>query len=184
MTKKSLIVLAEGFEEVEAITPIDVLRRCEVDVTVAGLKSEVVPGTHNVEIKTDILFEEYDDLPDALLLPGGMPGAENLASSVKLKDLIVKMNSSGKIIAAICASPVVVLEPSGILKARKATCYPGMESGFSPEVRVSKEDVAEDGNLITSRGPGTAFAFAFKVAERLVGEAKSGMVSSQMLYLG
>ena len=183
MAKKALVVLAEGFEEVEAVTPIDILRRCEVEVTVAGLKAEIITGAHNVAIKTDIMFEQYEEMPDALILPGGMPGAENLASSVKLKDLIVKMNSSGKIIAAICASPVVVLEPSGILSKRNVTCYPGMEKGFSPDVRPSKEDVAEDGNLITSRGPWTAFSFGMKVAEKLVGQAKSEMVGSQMLYL-
>ncbi len=183
MKKHVLIVLAEGFEETEAIVPIDILRRCEVEVTVAGLKSEIVSGSHNVAVMTDIMLEEYSGMPDALVLPGGMPGAENLASSVKLKDLIIKMNSSGKIIAAICASPAVVLEPCGILERKSATCYPGMENGFSPLVRASKEDVVEDGNIITSRGPWTAFPFAFKVAEILVGESKSAMVASQMLYI-
>ena len=184
MKKHVLIVLAEGFEETEAIVPIDILRRCEVDVTVAGLKSEIVSGGHNLAVMTDIMLEEYEGMPDALVLPGGMPGAEYLASSVKLKDLIIKMNDAGKIIAAICASPVVVLEPSGILKGKNATCYPGMESGFSPDVRSSKEDVVIDGNIMTSRGPWTAFEFAFQLAEKLVGTAKSEMVAEQMLFRG
>jgi protein deglycase len=184
MAKKALIVLAEGFEETEAIVPIDILRRCEVEVVVAGLKTEIVPGAHDVSIKTDIMFEDYEGLPDALILPGGMPGAENLASSVKLKDMLIEMDKAGKIIAAICASPVLVLDPCGILKRKNATCYPGMEKGFSPEVRSSKDDVAEDGNIITSRGPWTAFAFGLKVAEKLVGEAKSAMIASQILYMG
>lgn len=182
MKKHVLIVLAEGFEETEAIVPIDILRRCEVKLTIAGLKSEIVSSSHNVSIMTDIMFEEFKGVPDAIILPGGMPGAENLAGSVKLKDLIVKMNSEGKLIAAICASPVIVLEPSGIIKRKRVTCYPGMEKGFSSEARFSKDDVVEDGNLITSRGPWTAFAFGLRIAGKLVGEAKADMVASQMLY--
>ncbi len=181
MKKRALIVLAEGFEESEAVIPMDILKRCEVEVISAGLRSETVLGAHGIAVKTDMIFEKYNGTPDAIILPGGMPGAENLASSVKLKDLIVEMNLAKKVVAAICASPVVVLEPAGILKRKNATCYPGMEKGFSPDVRFLKDDVVVDGNIITSRGPYTAFAFGFKVAEVLSGKAKADMVASQML---
>ena len=182
MKKKALIVLANGFEEVEAIAPIDILKRCEVSVTLAGLGSEVIKAAHGVTFKTDVVFDKYTELPDAVILPGGTPGAENLASSVKVKDFIVKMNSGKKIVAAICASPAIVLAPTGILSGKKATCYPGMEKNFLPDVNFSEEKVIQDGNIITSRGPGTAHLFGFKIAETLIGKAKSEMVASHMLF--
>lgn len=180
--KKALIVLAEGFEEIEAVTPIDILRRSEVEVTIAGIGSDVITSTHNTNIKVDTRLDNYSGLPDAIILPGGLPGAENLASSVKLKDLILKMHSEGKIIAAICASPALVLSPTGILKGRKATCYPGLEKNFPSDVKAVKEAVVKDGNIITSRGPGTAFSFGLKIAESLAGKNKSDMVAGQMLF--
>jgi len=182
MKKTALIVLAEGVEEVEAIAPIDILRRSEVEVTVAGLGKPEIKGAHNIIIKTDILFDDYGDLPDAVIFPGGMPGAENLALSSKVRDLILKMDSEKRIIAAICASPALVLVPLGVLKGKTATCYPGMENMFPPETKHSKNSVVQDGNIITSRGPATSFEFGLKVAENLIRKQKSDMVASQMLF--
>ncbi|MFH1552839.1 MAG: DJ-1 family glyoxalase III [Candidatus Omnitrophota bacterium] len=182
MKKKALIVLADGFEEIEAVTPMDVLRRAEVEVIVAGLDGDFITGTHGVVIKPDIHIDDCNCLPDAVVFPGGLPGAENLASSVKVKDLILKMHSEGKLIAAICASPALVLAPTGILSGKKATCYPALEKNFAPDVKFVKEEVVQDGNVITSRGPGTAFAFAVKIAENLVGRAKADMIAEQMLF--
>ena len=182
--KKAIIVLAEGFEELEAIVPIDILRRSEVDVTIAGLGKLEIKGAHNITIKTDVLFDDYKDLPDAIIFPGGLPGAENLALSKKVKDLVLKMNAGKKLIAAICASPALVLAPLGILEGKTATCYPGMEKNFLSGITHSKKSVVQDGNIVTSQGPATAFEFGVKIAENLVGKQKSDMVASQMLFTG
>ena len=183
MKKQAVIILAKGFEEVEALTPMDILRRCGVNVTIAGLGSELVEGAHGTSVKADIVFEKYEASPDAVILPGGMPGAENLASSTKVKGLISNLNSGKKIVAAICASPALVLAPTGILKGKKATCYPGMEKSFLSNVKFSDSEVVQDGNIITSRGPATAFAFGLKIAENLVGKSTADMVGKQMLYI-
>lgn len=180
--KKAIIVLAEGFEEVEATIPADVLRRSEVEVTIAGLGKLEIKGAHNITIKTDVLFDDYKDKPDVVIFPGGLPGAENLALSLKVKDLILRMDAEKKLIAAICASPALVLAPLGILKGKTATCYPGMESNFLSGTKHSKERVVQDGNIITSQGPATAFEFGVKIAENLVGKQKADMVASQMLF--
>ena len=112
-----------------------------------------------------------------------MPGAENLSKSTKIKDLILAMNSENKIIAAICASPALVLAPLGILNGKKAACYPGMEKSFTLDIKYTKEEIVQEGNIITSKGPGTAFSFALKVAENLVGKDTAEMIGKQMLYL-
>ncbi len=182
MKKKALIVLADGFEEVEALVPADILRRAEVDVTIAGLGKDLVTSSHGVKIKTDMILADYDSLPDAIIFPGGMPGAENLASSPEVKNFILKMNSKGKLIAAICAAPALVLAPTGVLSGRKATCYPGTEKNFSTDIKFTKEKVVQDANIITSQGPGTTFAFGLKIAENLIGKTKADMVADHMLF--
>ena len=182
MEKKALIILAEGFEEIEAVAPMDILRRSGVNIVVAGLGGKTVTGAHGVKIEADVVFEDHDSMPDVIVFPGGMPGAENLSNSVKIKDLVMRMNSSGKLIAAICASPALVLGPTGILEGRKATCYPGLEKNFSSRVKFEKENVVQDGNVITSRGPATAFAFGLKIAENLVGKEKANMIAKQILW--
>ena len=182
MKEKALIILAKGFEEAEAIIPIDILRRCDVEVIIAGVGSDEIVSTRGVIVKTDVILETYTGMADVVILPGGMPGAENLANSIKVKDIIAKMNSGKKLIAAICASPALVLAPTGILSGKTATCYPGMEKTFAPGVKFVKDEVVKDGNIITSRGPATAFAFGLKIAEELVGKDKVEMVAEQMLY--
>lgn len=147
-----------------------------------GIKSDTVTSAHGVTIQTDTTLDKVTDLADAIVLPGGMPGAENLANSSKLKDMIVRMNEEGKIVAAICASPALVLTPTGILKGRTATCYPGLDANFTPDIKKSKDRVVQDGNIITSQGPATAFVFGLKIAENLVGSQKADMIASQMLY--
>lgn len=181
--KKALIVLAEGFEEVEAITPIDILNRAGIKVTIAGIKHDIIKGAHGIPVKTDIILgNEQEDLPDALILPGGSPGAENLANSIPVKDIVANMNDKGRIIAAICAAPALVLAPTGILDGRKATCFPGLEKNFSTKVKFLEEKVVQDGNIITSRGAGTAFLFGLKILENLLGRDTSDMIAEQMLY--
>src|SRR3989338_804820 len=115
MKKIVLIVLADGFEEIEAVTPIDVLRRAGLEVVVAGLGKRQIMGSHGITIETDLMLEQYSGAPDAVILPGGMPGAENLRKSETLKSILQKMKKENKLIGAICASPAVVLSSHSIL---------------------------------------------------------------------
>ena len=181
MPKTALVILAEGFEEVEAIAPIDFLRRAGVRVTIAGVMDLQIKSSRNISVRADVLLKDIQDLPDAVILPGGLPGATNLAKSEEVAKLVKKMNAAGKLVAAICAAPALVLAPLGILDGKKATCYPGCEADFSSKTIHSKESVVEDGNIITSQGPGTAFAFAFAIAVRLVGKDMADNVRGKML---
>ncbi|MBL7157852.1 MAG: DJ-1/PfpI family protein [Candidatus Omnitrophica bacterium] len=180
--KKVLIVLADGFEDIEGIAPVDILDRAGVNVKVAGLsKREVISG-HGVKISTDAKLDEFEEEFDCVVFPGGSLGAENLSKSETVKNIIKKMHAEGKIIAAICASPAVVLAPTGILKGKKATCYPGMEKTFPASVKFVDEEVVVDGNIITSKGPGTAHLFGLKLAELLAGKTARDAVKTKMLF--
>ncbi len=181
MAKKVLVILADGFEEIEAITPIDVLRRAGLEVTLAGLSSKTISGSHGIKFQADILLEDFKNLPDAIILPGGLPGAKNLAESPKVVELVKKMNEAKKIIGAICAAPALVLAPNGILNGRKAACYPGFEKNFPAQVDFSHERVIVDGHVITSRGPGSALEFSLQLAEILVGKEKAESLSRDLL---
>ena len=181
MAKKFLIVLADGFEEIEAITPIDVLRRAGLDVVIAGLNSRAVAGAHGIKFEADVTLENYTGLPDALILPGGLPGSENLRKSSLVAELVKQMNEAQKIIGAICAAPALVLAPTGVLDHKKATCYPGFEKNFPPSVQFSPERVVCDGNIITSRGPGSAMEFALALARQLASPEKAEELRSGML---
>ena len=181
MAKTAVIVLAEGFEEVEAIAPIDVLRRAGVRVTIAGVKDQLVKSSRGIGVQTDMLLQDYKEMPDVVILPGGLPGAENLAKSSAVAGLVEKMNAAGKIVAAICATPAVVLAPLGILDGKKATCYPGCETDFSAKTTHSRERVVVDGNMITSQGPGTALEFSLAIVQKLVGEDMAGKLREKMI---
>ena len=181
MKKTVLVVLADGFEEIEAITPIDVLRRAGLEVVVAGVGKREVPGAHDITVETDLMLEQYQGAPDAVVLPGGMPGAENLNRSEALKDLLQKMKRSGKVIAAICASPAVVLAANGILDGKRATCFPGFENDLGPKVKFVMDRVVTDGQVITSRGPGTAMAFSLELVSQLVSPEKAEQLAQKMV---
>lgn len=181
MNRKVLVVLAHGFEEIEAVAIIDVLRRAGLEITVAGLGNRDVTGAHGITIKTDTTLEEYKIKPDAVILPGGMPGAENLSNSAVLKALLLDMKKSEKLIGAICAAPAVALASLGLLDGKKATCYPGFENKFGRQTQFSSERVVCDGQVITSRGPGTAIEFALKIVSTLVGQEKAEELSKAML---
>lgn len=182
MKKKAVIVLAEGFEEMEAVIPIDVLRRAGVEVIVAGLKDLIVKGSRGIMIQADCLLEAHAEHADVLILPGGGKGSENLAMSEKMKKIILEMHSQGKIIAAICAAPAVVLSPLGILSQKKATCFPDCSELFEKDVHYSDQSVVIDGNIITSKAAGTAFDFAFTLVKVLLGEAKAAAVAGSVHY--
>jgi len=169
MQKSALIFLAEGFEEIEAVTCIDILRRAAVEVTIAGLSANPVVGSRGVRLNADQDVDSVDETFDAYVLPGGGPGAVNLARCKKVQMILRDAERQGKIIAAICASPAVVLSPLGLLKNKSATCYPGMQKDFPSDAHFMPEAVVVDGNLITSRGPATAMEFALTMVEHLAG---------------
>jgi len=181
MGKKAIVILADGFEEIEAITAIDVLRRAGVEVAVCGLNSERVKGSKSIIVVADRILKGDETDYDACVLPGGMPGAENLAASDKVKNLLLDMNKQGKIIAAICAAPAVVLAPLGILNDKSATCYPGMEESFSDTTDYKKDDVVIDENVITSRGPATALKFAIAIVDALCGQTVAQKIANATL---
>ena len=175
----TIIVLADGFEEIEAVTCIDILRRAEVDVIVLGLESVDVRGSRNINIKADLLFSDYNGEFDAVVLPGG-PGTSKLVDSHKLIEFIKKANEDKKICAAVCAAPAV-LAKAGILNGKKATCYPGFEDRLTGAVHLS-DPVVVDGNIITSRAVGTAIPFSLKLVEVLIGEEAANKIRSAILY--
>ncbi len=181
MPKTAVVILAEGFEELEAIAPVDILRRAGVRVILAGVNSLTVKSSRNIGVQADALLKDIKDLPDGVVLPGGLPGATNLAKSAEVANLIKKMNAAGKLVAAICASPAVVLAPLGILDGKKATCYPGCETDFSSKTVHSKERVVKDGNVITSQGPGSSLEFALEIVKELVSKETAYLVRDKML---
>ena len=182
--KKVVVVLAEGFEEIEALTPIDVLRRAGLDVTVAGVGGTLITGAHKVPVKCDVEISTIENNHfDCIVLPGGMPGAVNLRNSKNVGKLITSIYNAGDLVCAICASPAVVLGPLGVLDDKVAVCYPGME-GCAPNVTfVGDTPVLQCRNVITSAGPGTAGKFAFKIAEALIGKDISEKLRHDMIYI-
>lgn len=181
MDKKALIILAPGFEDIEAATCINVLRRGKVEVIIAGLNDLKVLGARGINILADKKLSPEDAQTDACILPGGSQGAKNLASSQLVKDILLKMAAENKIIAAICASPAIVLSPLGILRDKAATCYPGMQEHFNKDTAFKDSEVVVDGNIITSQGPATTMPFAVKILEKLTNKSIAQEVSSDLL---
>lgn len=181
--KTSYIFLAPGFEEIEAVAPIDILRRAGMPVKTVSIipQNNVVVGTNNVPYVADMNLSELGPEVDAewLILPGGMPGATNLLASVPLCKLLTGFGGN---IAAICASPAVVLGGLGLLNGKKATCYPGMESMAPDQVEFTGRNVERDGRFITGRGPAWAPAFAAAIVEASLGKEKADEVMAGMLY--
>jgi 4-methyl-5(b-hydroxyethyl)-thiazole monophosphate biosynthesis len=179
---KALVFLASGFEEIEALTVVDILRRAGVDVTVAGLAPNVTEGKHGVKVVPD---KSIDDVKvedfDAVVVPGGNPGYKNLRKDPRVIDMVKKAFNSNKIVAAICAGPTV-LSDAGILEGKACTIYPGMDEELEAGGGKPKHDiVVVDGNIITSRGPATALPFALKLAEKLAGKQAAEVVSKKTL---
>lgn len=165
---KVYLFLADGFEEIEAITVVDILRRSNIEIETVSItgKREVI-GAHGIIVLSDILFEQADyENADMIILPGGQPGTRNLCGHTGLKVQLFKFSSQKKWIAAICAAPTV-LGKLGLLEGISAVCYPGCEKQLIGAIIDSDDSTAVDRNIITSRGPGTAFQFAFKIVEVL-----------------
>jgi protein deglycase len=188
MSKTALIVIADGTEEIEAFTPGDVLARCGVDVTYAAVGHNggtELRGGHGIPLRASMNVEDVGDiLFDAIVIPGGGGGADHIAQSKTTGTLIINHWKAGKIVASICASPAVVIGPLGILKGKHVTCYPGFEKRLPADCIQSQGTVVVDGNLITSRGPGTAMEFAFKLAEKLTSHDAAHKVAQSMLVHG
>jgi len=176
-----LVPLATGFEEIEAVTVIDILRRAGIDVVVASLEPGPVQGSHGITLAADQdLSTVIDQHFDMVALPGGMPGAANLQRDSRITSLLQSTAGHGGVIAAICAAPMV-LAAAGLLQGYRATSYPGfLDSAAAQGTVISNEAVVSDGNRVTSRGPGTAMDFALALVENLLG-SKSRQALEQTL---
>lgn len=178
--RKTLIILAEGFEEIEALTVVDVLRRANLVCDMCTLSGEFVKGAHDIIVKGNCIIDNINkDEYDAVILPGGMPGSEYLKESKQVLKLVKEFNDSKKIVAAICAAPIV-LEEAGILNNRTVTSYPGSLDADG-EYNYIEEVVACDDNIITSRGPATSLTFALTILKKLGLEEKAAALAEGMM---
>jgi protein deglycase len=175
------ILLADGFEEIEAVTVIDVLRRASVDVTLVGVHGDWVCGSHAIQIKTDMSLSEAQRREwNAAVLPGGLPGATTLRDDSNVQNFIRQQRDrDGVLLCAICAAPIA-LSAAGVLKDCRVTCYPGFEDQLD-EATLCDDAVVVDGRVVTSRGAGTAMEFALTVAEQLAGAATAAALRKKML---
>ncbi|MGM9804427.1 MAG: DJ-1 family glyoxalase III [Muribaculaceae bacterium] len=182
--KTSYVFLADGFEEVEALTSVDLLRRAGIEVKTVSIKETLmVTGAHGISVQADITFSEGEcahSSTEWLILPGGMPGATNLAAHTKLCQLLLDHNARGGKIAAICASPAVVLASIGLLNGRHGVCYPGFEIMMNG-CTIESTPVAVDDNIITGNGPAAASAFALAIIRATKGDDVANEVAEGLL---
>ncbi len=180
--KKTGVFLAEGFEEIEGLTVVDILRRAGIDVvTISVMGQKEVCGSHKITVLADALFEEVNfEEYEGIVLPGGMPGTTNLGGHSGVNRIIKSFAEQGKLVAAICAAPSV-LGQAGILEGKKAACYPGFEDKLTG-AEVTFEEVAEDGNVITSRGMGTAIPFGLRLTAYFTTEQKAKELAEAIIY--
>lgn len=163
--KKVIVLLANGFEEIEALATVDIIRRANLICDMVSIQEEILETSHGMFVKADKTIGNIEDDYDAIILPGGMPGAKNLKENDEVIKLIKKFNSEGKVIGAICAAPIVLYE-AGILQGKDYTCYPGFEKDMVDCVYTGSM-VQKSGNIITGKGPGAAFEFSFTILREL-----------------
>lgn len=175
-------MLADGFEEIEALATLDILRRCGLEVTtVSNTSNSLVTGAHSIPVTADCIYDSTKLLEaQAIVLPGGMPGAKNLLLNEELHKVLVALAEKDTVIAAICAAPMV-LGQHGLLVGKKATCYPGFEAQLTDATHLS-DYIVEDGNIITGKGPAAAIEFAFAIASRFVTAEQITQVKAGMLF--
>ena len=180
--KKLGVFMADGCEEIEALTVVDIARRAGIEVAMISITGEkLVKGAHAIDFHTDIPAEFMDfDMLDGIVLPGGMPGTLNLGANKYVLQTIIDYNCKGKLVAAICAAPSVLGE-AGLLKGKKATSYPGFEEKLIG-AELSKDAVVVDGNIITSRGMGTAIPFALAIVEYLLDKETADKLGAAIIY--
>lgn len=181
-SKRALVFFAEGFEELEALAPVDILRRVGIETDIVAVAADkTVKSARNIGIVADKTISDINAADyDACILPGGSPGFKNLKKSESVKSIVLDMYNSGKLVAAICAAPTV-LASYGILDGRKACCFPGMEDELSGAI-VSYEKVVRDSNIITSRGAGTAIDFALAITAYLGSEQMASDIAKTIVY--
>ena len=178
--KKVLVTLAPGFEEIETITVVDILRRAGARVVLAATVEGPIEGSRGVSVLADTLIHQIDDKDfDLVVLPGGQPGTDNLQSNETVKAIVQNMYQSGKQVAAICAAPTI-LHSAGILKNTSATSHPSVKDQLK-DINYSEERVVVDGNIVTSRSPGTALEFALKLVEILFGKDRMDAVNQGVM---
>ncbi|MFW5774725.1 MAG: DJ-1 family glyoxalase III [Chitinivibrionales bacterium] len=177
-----LVPIADGTEEIEVVTIIDTLRRAGADVTVASVMSRrQIEASRGVQIVADRLLEEcVSEQYDCIVLAGGKGGAENFSRTSALIEMLQKQKESGRLYAAICASPALVLQPHGLLEDKLATCFPSFEEKLQNREATGRR-VVEDDNCVTSQGPGTAMEFALKLVELLYGKEKQQKIADALL---
>ena len=164
--------IADGFEEVEALCPLDMLRRAGADIkTVSITPSKEVTGSHAICVKADITLKEIDELPEMVILPGGMPGAKNLRNSAEVCRIVTDTYENDGYLAAICAAPFILGE-LGLLQGKQATCFPGFEKSLTGAI-LSSEKVVRDGKVITAAGMGAAIPFGAELVKTLFGLEKA-----------
>ena len=179
---KTVIFLANGFEEIEALTVVDLLRRAGIDITMASIMGrKSVTGSHGITVEADALFEEVDfESEDMLILPGGMPGTSNLFECEPLREKIKEFNDNGKTLSAICAAPTVYGK-MGLLEGKKASCYPGSEKDLKgADVQTTEVTVCD--NFITSRGMGTAIPFGLAIIEHFQGKEAADNMAAKIVF--
>lgn len=179
---KVAVILATGFEEIEAISIIDILRRGDIECLSVGLDRRKVEGAHNIVVYTDIVLDDLNvDEFDMIILPGGLPGADNLANSKKLIDILHSFDANNKRIGAICASPFV-LAKADLIK-NSYTCYPGFEKKVDKNGYMPNQNVVRDHNIMTSCGPATAMEFALEILRELKGEKTYNEIKEGLLFV-
>ena len=181
---KALVLIAEGFEEIEALTPVDLLRRAGITVFTAGIGNKIITGARNIQVVCDITDNEINiqknDI-DIIILPGGNPGYINLGKSNFVVSLINEFYKNGKKIAAICGAPTV-LSKLGLLKDKAATCFPDLLDSLECKEKIRDKKVVIDGNIITSRSAGTAVDFSLAVIEELTDKSIAEKIKNQIYY--
>ncbi len=185
MPKTVLFPLACGFEESEAITCIDILRRAKIEVLLTGIGGRKIAGSHELTIDCDFEFDHLEVTAkelDGVILPGGIPGVHNLAKSQKLMSIINECNKQKKLIAAICAAPAIVLMKTDMLECKKVTGYPSTKDDFWGAEYCNQTTVVSD-NVITSQGPGTAIEFALEIIAYLINRKKAQEIAKQLVFV-
>ena len=189
--KNVFVLLSDGFEEIESVTPIDLLRRAGISVTTISMNATpTVKGSRDITILADTVYTKVslENLPDAVFLPGGLKGSINLSNHTFATQILLEMKKNNKYIAAICAAPIIVLSPLGLLDGKKFTCFPDM---LNSEYQAQQADVSghvdmpvvQDGNLITSQGAGTSSDLAFKLIEILETTERSNKIKTETIYM-